>query len=61
LRTGLKLKERFRPDIYSFYEGMRISDLVSADGLKEDAYKSKILRVKGDLTNEIVNVDLEQT
>jgi protein involved in polysaccharide export with SLBB domain len=53
----------FRPDVYSFYEGMRISDLVSkADGLKEDAYskRARILRVKGDLTNEIVNVDLEQ-
>jgi protein involved in polysaccharide export with SLBB domain len=53
----------FRPDTYSFYEGMRISDLiVKADGLKEDAYskRARILRVKGDLTNEIVNVDLEQ-
>jgi hypothetical protein len=29
--------------------------------VKEDAYKrARILRVKGDLTNEIVNVDLEQ-
>jgi protein involved in polysaccharide export with SLBB domain len=53
----------FRPDTYSFYEGMRISDLiVKADGLKEDAYskRARILRVKSDLTNEIVNVDLEQ-
>jgi hypothetical protein len=30
--------------------------------VKEDAYskRARILRVKGDLTNEIVNVDLEQ-
>lgn len=53
----------YRPDTYSFYEGMRISDLiVKADGLKDDAYskRARILRVKGDLTNEIVNVDLAQ-
>jgi protein involved in polysaccharide export with SLBB domain len=52
----------FRPDTYSFYEGMRISDLVlKADGLKEDAYskRARIIRLKPDLTTEIVNVDLE--
>jgi protein involved in polysaccharide export with SLBB domain len=52
----------FRPDTYSFYEGMRISDLVAkADGLKEDAYRqrARITRLKTDLTTEIVNVDLE--
>ncbi|MDN3676049.1 SLBB domain-containing protein [Flavobacterium paronense] len=51
----------FRPDTYSFNEGMRILDLVSkADGLKEDAYTNRaaIIRVKPDLTSEIVNVDL---
>lgn len=51
----------FRPDTYSFYSGMRISDLVAqADGLKEDAYKNRagIVRLKSDLTTEIVNVDL---
>ncbi|NDP26342.1 MAG: sugar transporter [Flavobacterium sp.] len=51
----------FRPDIYSFYEGMRISDLVKqADGLKEDAYTSRatIVRLKSDLTSEVTNVDL---
>ena len=51
----------FRPDTYSFYEGMRISDLVlKAEGLKEDAYRNRarILRLKADLTNEIVNVNL---
>ncbi|WP_369765664.1 SLBB domain-containing protein [Flavobacterium sp. WC2429] len=53
----------FRPDTYSFYEGMRISDLVlKADGLKEDAYskRARIIRLQSDLTTEIVNVDLEQ-
>jgi protein involved in polysaccharide export with SLBB domain len=53
----------FRPDTYSFYEGMRISDLVSkADGLKEDAYtkRARIIRLKADLTTEIVNVNLEK-
>jgi protein involved in polysaccharide export with SLBB domain len=51
----------FRPDTYSFYEGMRISDLVAkADGLKEDAYstRARIIRLKPDLTTEIVNVNL---
>ena len=52
----------FRPDTYSFYEGMRVSDLIAkADGLKEDAYskRARIIRLKPDLTTEIVNVDLE--
>ncbi|WP_406844520.1 SLBB domain-containing protein [Flavobacterium soyae] len=51
----------FRPDYYSFVEGMRISDLVArAEGLKEDAYskRARIIRLKSDLTTEIVNVDL---
>ena len=53
----------FRPDTYSFYEGMRISDLIAkADGLKEDAYskRARIIRLKADLTTEIVMVNLEQ-
>jgi len=53
----------FRPDIYSFYEGMRISDLIlKADGLKEDAYSSRatIIRLKPDLTSEIVNINLSK-
>jgi protein involved in polysaccharide export with SLBB domain len=52
----------FRPDIYSFYEGMHISDLVAqADGLKEDAYTARatIVRTKSDLTTEVTNVNLE--
>lgn len=51
----------FRPDTYSYYSGMRIADLVAqADGLKEDAYRNRatIVRLKSDLTTEIVNVDL---
>jgi protein involved in polysaccharide export with SLBB domain len=53
----------FRPDTYSFYEGMRISDLVrQSEGLKEDAYKKRaiIVRLKSDLTTEIVNINLEK-
>lgn len=51
----------FRPDYYSYNEGMRISDLVTrAEGLKEDAYskRARIIRLKTNLTTEIVNVDL---
>ncbi len=51
----------FRPDYYSYQEGMRISDLITrAEGLKEDAYskRARIIRLKTDLTTEIVNVDL---
>jgi len=53
----------FRPNTYSFYEGMRIADLVAqADGLKEDAYTNRatIVRLKSDLTTEAVNVNLGQ-
>ncbi|WP_281228027.1 SLBB domain-containing protein [Flavobacterium aquiphilum] len=51
----------FRPDTYSFHQGMRVSELVKqAEGLKEDAYlkRARIIRLKEDLTTEIVNVDL---
>ncbi|WP_026714536.1 SLBB domain-containing protein [Flavobacterium daejeonense] len=51
----------FRPDYYSYSEGMRVSDLIQrAEGLKEDAYtkRARIIRLKSDLTTEIVNVDL---
>jgi protein involved in polysaccharide export with SLBB domain len=53
----------FRPDTYSFYEDMRILDLISkADGLKEDAYTNRviIIRVKSDLTTEIININLSK-
>lgn len=52
----------FRPDYYSFTEGMRVSDLITrAEGLKEDAYskRARIVRLKNDLTTEIINVDLD--
>jgi protein involved in polysaccharide export with SLBB domain len=52
----------FRPDAYSFSEGMRISDLIKrAEGLKEDAYtkRAKLIRLKPNLTAEIVNIDLD--
>lgn len=51
----------FRPSTYSFYEGMRISDLIAkADGLKEDAYTARatIVRLKSDFTKEAVAVNL---
>ncbi|MDL2143309.1 SLBB domain-containing protein [Flavobacterium tructae] len=51
----------FRPDYYSYSEGMRVSDLITrAEGLKEDAYtkRARIIRLKTDLTTEIVNIDL---
>jgi protein involved in polysaccharide export with SLBB domain len=51
----------FRPDYYSYNEGMRISDLITrAEGLKEDAYtkRARITRLQTNLTTEIVNVDL---
>ncbi|MFL9831924.1 SLBB domain-containing protein [Flavobacterium sp. ST-87] len=51
----------FRPNTYSFYEGMRISDLVAkAEGLKEDAYtqRARIVRLKSDLSTEIINANL---
>ncbi|KQB44185.1 Periplasmic protein involved in polysaccharide export [Flavobacterium daejeonense] len=51
----------FRPDYYSYSEGMRVSDLIKrAEGLKEDAYtkRARIIRLQSDLTTEIVTVDL---
>ncbi|PWB24567.1 SLBB domain-containing protein [Flavobacterium sp. HTF] len=51
----------FRPGYYSFIEGMKISDFIArAEGLKEDAYvkRARVIRLKSDLTTEIVNVDL---
>lgn len=52
----------FRPDYYSFNDGMRVSDLITrAEGLKEDAYlkRATIIRLKSDHTTEIVNLNLE--
>jgi protein involved in polysaccharide export with SLBB domain len=53
----------FRPDTYSFYEGMKVSDLIKkAEGLKEDAYtkRAKIIRLKSDLTTEMLQVNLQE-
>ncbi|RWX02373.1 polysaccharide biosynthesis/export family protein [Flavobacterium cerinum] len=53
----------FRPNFYSFFTGMKVSDLVSkAEGIREDAYtkRARIVRVKEDLTTEMVEVDLEK-
>ncbi len=51
----------FRPDYYSYNEGMRILDLITrAEGIREDAYtkRARVIRLKSDLTTEIVNIDL---
>jgi len=51
----------FRPDFYSFTEGMHVSDLIAqAEGIKEDAYSKRgtIVRLQSDLTTEIVNFDV---
>lgn len=53
----------FRPNVYSYTEGMRVSDLVKkAEGLTEDAYakRARILRLKEDLTMEVLDVDLSR-
>jgi protein involved in polysaccharide export with SLBB domain len=61
LKIALAAGAVFRPDTYSFY-GMRISDLISkADGLKKmHTVRARIIRLKSDLTTEIVMVNLEQ-
>jgi protein involved in polysaccharide export with SLBB domain len=53
----------FRPNSYSFYEGMKVKDLIErADGALEDAYLKRaiITRTNADLTTEILNVDLKK-
>lgn len=53
----------FRPNVYSYSQDMRVSDLIhKAEGLKEDAYskRARILRLQPDLTMEVVNVDLSR-
>lgn len=53
----------FRPNSYSFYEGMKVKDLIErADGVLDDAYLKRaiITRTNPDLTTEIVNVDLKK-
>lgn len=53
----------FRPNSYSFFEGMKIKDLIDrADGVLEEAYLKRaiITRTNPDLTTEIVNIDLKK-
>ncbi|MEC5166450.1 protein involved in polysaccharide export with SLBB domain [Flavobacterium sp. PL11] len=53
----------FRPNTYSFSEGMKVSEIITrAEGLTEDAYKQRgtIIRLKSDLTTEIINFDVSQ-
>ena len=52
----------YRPGIFSLTEGLTLTQLIkNADGLKGDAYtqRASILRTKGDLSSEIVEVNLQ--
>lgn len=52
----------FRPGIFSLTEGLTLSQLIkNADGLKGDAYtqRASILRTKGDLSSEVLEVNLQ--
>ena len=51
----------FRPGIFSLTEGLTLTQLIkNADGLKGDAYtqRASILRTKGDLSSEVLEVNL---
>jgi protein involved in polysaccharide export with SLBB domain len=53
----------FRPATYSFFDGMRLSDLLQkAEGLKEDAYTKRAIlsRTSVQLNKEIIDIDLTQ-
>jgi protein involved in polysaccharide export with SLBB domain len=52
----------FRPNTTPFMKACAFDLIAKAEGLKEDAYskRARIIRVKSDLTTEIVTVDLEQ-
>ncbi len=53
----------YRPDFYSFSEGMKISELIAkADGLRDEAYTDRaiIIRKKPDLSNEVINIELSK-
>lgn len=53
----------FRPGFFELTAGMTIADLIRrADGLKEDAFtgRAQLVRLREDLTKEIVPVDLTQ-
>ena len=52
----------FRPGTFVLTEGLTLSQLIkNADGLKGDAYtqRASILRTKGDLSSEVVEVNLQ--
>ena len=51
----------FRPDIYEFINGMKVSDLIAkADGTTEDAFleRALLIRQKEDLTREMKSINL---
>lgn len=51
----------FRPDMYEFQSGMKISDLIAkADGLKEDAFMERglLIRQKEDFTKEFLSFNV---
>ncbi|MEY3647767.1 MAG: hypothetical protein RLZ13_652 [Bacteroidota bacterium] len=52
----------FRPGTFSLTEGLTLTQLIkNADGLKGDAYtqRASILRTKGDLSSEVLEVNLQ--
>jgi protein involved in polysaccharide export with SLBB domain len=51
----------FRPDIYEFNAGMKVSDLIAkADGTTEDAFleRALLVRQKEDMTREVKSINL---
>ena len=53
----------FRPDMYEWTQGIRITDLVNkADGLREDAFveRAVLIRQRADLTREMGSIDLSK-
>jgi protein involved in polysaccharide export with SLBB domain len=52
----------YRPGVFSLTEGLTLTQLIkNADGLKGDAYtqRASILRTKGDLSSEVLEVNLQ--
>jgi protein involved in polysaccharide export with SLBB domain len=53
----------FRPGTFALTEGLTLTQLIkNADGLKGDAYtqRASILRTKGDLSSEVLEVNLQE-
>lgn len=51
----------FRPDMYEFYPGMKVVDLIAkADGTTEDAFleRALLVRQKEDMTREVKSINL---